>query len=511
MADIDNNKNNNKNGILLFHQGWTDLFNSLSLINYYCNIFEKIYLIVRSDSKELISFYTRNISNLEIIYLRLNVINSNNLIEYLTNTEYKNIFDKPYTLLFHGYNDYYRNDLYKNIYKETPKNFVKNLYVKYDIPYITRIKMFNVERDINLEEDTYQKFIEKHGTSYILYHEIIENINSDFNGASIVNLNGLSNTFFDYIKVLENAKEIHLLDSSWAIFIYLLDAKYGLFNDKKIYLNALRRYASLFTSPIRLDNWIINSADLYKIYDETVDKSLELPIHSVIDYIKKNKDNQIYKFLNNGTEKIEINKDIALKTEFICHRINTIDELQNIDKNFGVEVDLRDDSSSGEIIMSHDPFMKGIFFEEYLKNYNNRTLILNIKSERIEPKCIQLLEKYNVKNYFFLDSSFPMIYLLHNKYKNGNIACRFSEHEPIENLEAIKDMVSYVWVDCFTKFPLTLDIYNKIKSFNKKICIVSPELQKQKEKIAEYREIMIKQQMIPNSICCKEYNIIEWL
>ena len=195
----------NNNGILLFHQGWTDLFNSLALINYYCNIFPHIYLIIRSDSKELIEFYTRNISNLSIIYLRLNVINSANLIEYLGNTEYNHILNKPYTLLFHGYNDYYRNDLYKNVYKETPKNFVKNLYVKYDIPYITRINMFNVERDHQMEDEIYQSFITKHGTSYILYHEIIENINYNNESSSdsiptIVNLNGLSNRFFDSLQ-----------------------------------------------------------------------------------------------------------------------------------------------------------------------------------------------------------------------------------------------------------------------------------------------------------------------
>ena len=41
-------------------------------------------------------------------------------------------------------------------------------------------------------------------------------------------------------------------------------------------------------------------------------------------------------------------------------------------------------------------------------------------------------------SYFFLDSSIPMIHLLHNKY---NIACRFSEYEPIEFYNNIKNMI----------------------------------------------------------------------
>ena len=34
---------------------------------------------------------------------------------------------------------------------------------------------------------------------------------------------------FDYIKIIENAQEIHLLDSVWGTLIYQLDAKYNLF------------------------------------------------------------------------------------------------------------------------------------------------------------------------------------------------------------------------------------------------------------------------------------------
>ena len=72
-------------------------------------------------------------------------------------------------------------------------------------------------------------------------------------------------------------------------------------------------------------------------------------------------------------------------------------------------------------------------------------------------------------------------------------------------------MYQYIWVDCFTKFPLTNKIYDLIKSNNKKICIVSPELQKQPEKIEEYRNIIISKNIIPNMICTKFYNIINWI
>ena len=93
--------------------------------------------------------------------------------------------------------------------------------------------------------------------------------------------------------------------------------------------------------------------------------------------------------------------------EFIAHRINTIDDLKQISFEFGVELDLRD--YGNRIIIQHDPFKEGEDFEEYLSHYKHGTLILNIKSERIELRVLELIKQYGIQKYFFLDSSFPMI------------------------------------------------------------------------------------------------------
>jgi hypothetical protein len=100
-----------------------------------------------------------------------------------------------------------------------------------------------------------------------------------------------------------------------------------------------------------------------------------------------------------------------------------------------------------------------------------------------------------------------MIYQLNKEYNNNNIAIRYSEYETIN--DNIDEFYKYIWVDCFTKLPLDKEIYEKIK--NKKICIVSPELQQQKEKIEDYREILIENNIVPDYICCKLDNIIYWI
>jgi bifunctional N-acetylglucosamine-1-phosphate-uridyltransferase/glucosamine-1-phosphate-acetyltransferase GlmU-like protein len=193
---------------------------------------------------------------------------------------------------------------------------------------------------------------------------------------------------------------------------------------------------------------------------------------------------------------------------YCCHRINTINEIKEINNTYGVEIDLRD-NINGEIYLSHDPFILGEKFEDFLNYYNHSFLILNIKSEGIEYKILELLTKFNINNYFFLDSSFPMIYKLSNE-GNKNIAVRFSELEGLDTILNMKGKVNWVWVDCFSINPLTKDMYILLKKAGFKLCFVSPELQNQPEKIDEYKNIFIEQQIELDMVCTKRSNIHKW-
>lgn len=192
---------------------------------------------------------------------------------------------------------------------------------------------------------------------------------------------------------------------------------------------------------------------------------------------------------------------------YVSHRINTTKELETIDIKYGVEIDLRDKNDT--IILAHDPYNDGELFDTFLSVYRHSFLILNIKSERIEFKIIDALKKYGVTNYFFLDSSFPMIHLLAKKGEK-NIAIRYSEYECIETVLNMKNKINWVWVDCFSKQPLTSSTYSLLKSNGFKICIVSPELQGFPEKICIYKDFFERNNIVPDMICTKYYNIDKW-
>ncbi|MBR3813389.1 MAG: hypothetical protein IKK38_05895 [Spirochaetaceae bacterium] len=198
-------------------------------------------------------------------------------------------------------------------------------------------------------------------------------------------------------------------------------------------------------------------------------------------------------------------------TEFIAHRINTIAELKVLPSEYGVELDLRDDLT-GRIYIQHNPFEDGEDFEPYAKEYSknhNGTMILNVKSERIEHKILEVIKKYGIKNYFFLDSTFPMIKLLSDMGEKG-IALRFSEFEGMDTVRAVAGKIGWIWVDTFTKLPIDKNIFDEMKKLGYMLCLVSPELQGQPEKIPVYKEQLAKDGIVFDAICTKSYNIEKW-
>jgi len=239
------------NAILYFHQGWTDIINCISLIDYYLENYDKIYLFIRKDSKNLIDFYLLNKNNRVIpIYINKSDLDRLDTIQYFS----KNIDDiNNYNILYHGIHDNNRKDNYKGSFlKRNGLFFVESFYKSYNINYMTRVTNFNIQRNLDLENNKYDEFVKKYGVKYILQHEI-NNVTSKL---PIINLNCISDTFFDCIKILENAQEIHLLDSVWGALIYQLDAKYKLFRNIKIYIYCKRGYYNMYKEPIQLSNWI---------------------------------------------------------------------------------------------------------------------------------------------------------------------------------------------------------------------------------------------------------------
>ena len=186
----------------------------------------------------------------------------------------------------------------------------------------------------------------------------------------------------------------------------------------------------------------------------------------------------------------------------VAHRINSSEKLKAVSPEFGVELDLRAEGT--DIIIHHDPFAAGERFEDWLQHYRHRLLILNVKEEGLETRLLALMQAHGIADFFFLDQSFPFLI---KTARTGEQRCavRVSEFESIETALSLSGMVQWVWVDCFTRFPLLSSDAQRLKEANMRLCFVSPELQGRTDPdhVRRFRREVEELGIVGDAVCTK--------
>lgn len=194
--------------------------------------------------------------------------------------------------------------------------------------------------------------------------------------------------------------------------------------------------------------------------------------------------------------------------KLIAHRRNTVTELSATPTCYGVEVDIR--SRCNELVLHHDPFAEGESLEAWLEAYKHGTLILNVKEEGLEARLIALMQRSGIDDYFFLDQSFPFLV----KYSGLGVhrcAVRVSEFESVQTALTLAGKVDWVWVDCFTQFPLSRDDASRLQEAGFKLCLVSPELQGRDAatEIEQLDQMLRERNIRAEAVCTKRPDLWE--
>ena len=194
--------------------------------------------------------------------------------------------------------------------------------------------------------------------------------------------------------------------------------------------------------------------------------------------------------------------------KLIFHRRNTLSELLATDSKYGIEADIR--SEGDRLIIHHDPFVAGESFDEWVDAYRHGTLILNVKEEGLEARLIALMASKGIDDYFFLDQSFPFL-VKWSKTGEQRCAVRVSEFESIDTALTLAGKVDWVWVDCFTKFPLSEEDAVRLKNAGFKLCLVSPELQGRNAEIEIPALVSLLRawNIEPDAVCTKRPDLWE--
>lgn len=163
----------------------------------------------------------------------------------------------------------------------------------------------------------------------------------------------------------------------------------------------------------------------------------------------------------------------------VRHRVNT---LERINPELGIEFDVRE--SSLGIIVTHDPWTSGPSLNDFLEAQRGRPFyIVNIKCEGIEHRVLDCLYRHGIANFFLLDCSFPSIVKLSSNGES-RLAIRRSEYEEIPM--SLCGKVQWIWIDCFSKIPVSKEECQLLRTNGFKLCFVSPELHGRPNDLLEY-------------------------
>lgn len=194
--------------------------------------------------------------------------------------------------------------------------------------------------------------------------------------------------------------------------------------------------------------------------------------------------------------------------KLISHRRNTVAELMATPQQYGIEVDIR--SYGDKLVIHHEPFSDGENFENWIANYRHGTLILNVKEEGLEARLIDLMKAYGIDDYFFLDQSFPFL-VKWSRLGERRCAVRVSEFESVATAISLAGRVDWVWVDCFTRFPLDSSDATRLKDAGFRLCLVSPELQGRDAalEIPQMARQLSEQGIVAEAVCTKRPDLWE--
>jgi hypothetical protein len=88
---------------------------------------------------------------------------------------------------------------------------------------------------------------------------------------------------------------------------------------------------------------------------------------------------------------------------------------------------------------------------------------------------------------------------------------RVSEYESVESALTLAGKVDWVWVDCFTRFPLSGADAARLQQAGFKLCLVSPELQGRPadSEIPALRSLLAERGIVADAVCTKRADLWE--
>lgn len=177
--------------------------------------------ITKNKNNEFNLFcYKHNRASVEFMYKDLNNLK---IIEISSVSEVENFFKKNNI----NSDDIYMSGVLNEVsWSPNSKSFEESFYKQNGLEISYKWNLFKVDRDLTRESILKQKLGITDDSDYIFIHDDERfKIDEEYIKSNLKKIRptiGLTDNIFDYCSVLENAKEIHLIESSFCFMVDLL-------------------------------------------------------------------------------------------------------------------------------------------------------------------------------------------------------------------------------------------------------------------------------------------------
>lgn len=245
--------------VLMLHWGWTDLLQHVGMVRYYQTQYKSVSLICLPHQREF----------LEALYPDFNLIFVPCPDQGEIDLVSSRLFDEDYLFLLDGHqcsDSFIRSCLRQNFNPKTKMQKINcyslsrtawhnisnikerdsndpsfderiGFYTLSGLEHSIAFEYFKIVRDYQSEEIKYSELISTDEYSVVHY---VEGMNLSGVKYPLVYLNNKSSKIIDMIKIIENAKEVHLYDSLYGILSYFLYFS-GQIKGPKFYLHKYAR------------------------------------------------------------------------------------------------------------------------------------------------------------------------------------------------------------------------------------------------------------------------------
>lgn len=244
------------------HLGMGDMISNNGLIRHIVEINPKtkfFYIFCKIKYIQAIKFMYRDLKKIKVV-----PVNNNHRYEKKDVNEYLKKQKKNYELIKIGHEFYDITNKLNPYNKTFPNHCSVNFYKQFGLPFDIRFKKTFWKRNLKQEKKLFNKLVGKNKNYIFIHDDPDRNLNIDikkFKNKYKIIKNDLKNLIFDYGLILENAKEIHLIESSFRQLIETLKIK-----SRKLYLyKDNRKDYSMSLYNKKTKQWISTSKKWYEI------------------------------------------------------------------------------------------------------------------------------------------------------------------------------------------------------------------------------------------------------